>query len=823
MASPFAIFRKHQKLMIAGLAVMAMIAFTFFGIVPSGSSLGRGPQNPVVVTTTKFGNLRRSDIQSLRNQRQALLGFLRSVGPMIQRAGGDQRNVEAVIRIIGPSTEQAVVERWLLEKQAEQMGIAVNDKAINDFLTEIVSPLSQKDIEAVLSQQRSGLSEPQLLALLQKELLAWRVRQLAHQMDPGQMGLAIPPGQRWDYYLKLHREAKIEAVAVPIGRYLDKAPAPADAELKQFFEEHKETIPQADSPEPGFHIPQKVNMQYMKAERAKFMAAVSDAELRAEYDKSKKRWESEEKEHEDALRKAEAAEESAKTGTEKKAEPGEKSPASEKGKPSAQEKSKPTPKAEKPAPEKSGPGPKAEKPAPEKSGPGLKVETPAQEKAKPEATAAKPQAKRPAEEAAPEEPPEKPASPGKKPAERQGTGRRTLVPFRLVSFADEKPGDAAAKPQAEATAERVAPEEPPHRPAAEKPAAEKPAHEKPAAAKTPAKAPAAKTPQRPSEWLKDRIRGELADAKIALSFREIQGMMSQFHSRWMRYDADLNQNLEATPPTPLDFIALAKRFHLAYVRTGLVAAPELAQTDLGKSYMWAGGDESRNMPVAVARRAYESKTLFMPERSQDSEGNQYLLWKTQDEADRVPSWDDEGVQAEVLKAWKTVEARKLARHAAETLSNEAARAKRPLKEVFADRPELKILRPEPFTWLTTGHVPTESLAAGAWLMPRLSPVEGLSLPGTEFMRAVFDMGAGDVGAAMNQPQTVAYVIRATAFTPSEQELQKVFQEDDPFYQIRILALQDQARIDQAWKAEMEKAAAFQWAIKPTEQTAPSED
>ncbi len=34
------------------------------------------------------------------------------------------------------------------------------------------------------------------------------------------------------------------------------------------------------------------------------------------------------------------------------------------------------------------------------------------------------------------------------------------------------------------------------------------------------------------------------------------------------------------------------------------------------------------------------------------------------------------------------------------------------------------------------------------------------MPGQAFMREVFSLKAGDVAAAMNQPQTVAYVIRA---------------------------------------------------------------
>jgi hypothetical protein len=817
MASPFSIFRKHQKMMIAGLAVMAMIAFVFLSGVPTDHS-SRGPQNPVVVTTAKFGKLRTNDVQGLLRQRQGLLGFLRSLKPAIQQAGGEPGRVEGIIRMIGPATEQAVVERWLFAQQAEKMGIAVNDKVINGFLSDVASPLSGKDIEAILSRQRSGISEPQLFAILRQELLALRLRQLSHQLDSAQtafsmvpqMAFSVPPGQRWDYYLRLHREAQIEAVAVPVERYVDKVPDPSQVERKQFFEEYKDVIPRPDSPEPGFHVPQKVDMQYLKAERAKFLASVSDAEVRAEYDRSKKQYDKEEQEYEEAERKAEA-EQPAKPAPEKKAEPGE----------------KPLP-AGKPGSEK--------KPEPKQSV--LEPKTEPQKPPPPE----KPLSKKEAEPAAKAEAKELPEPP-KKPDEHKGAGRRLLPPLRLVSFADETPGDVA-KPPASPAAEKDKPAGQPaeksatEKPAAEKPAtekagAEKPAAEKPATGKSPAKEqppatshkPPATTRERPSTWLKDRIRGKLADAKIRTGFAEIQDVMSQYHSRWTRYDADQKRDIEGTPPTPPDFVALAKRHHLVYAKTGLVAELELVQTDLGKSFMWISTDEVRGMmPAFIARHAYETKTLFMPERSQDSDGNQYLFWKTQDDPDRVPSLDDEDVQAEVLRAWKMIEARKLARQSAEALRSEAARAKRPLKEVFADRPELKVIRPEPFAWLTTGHVPTESLAAGMWLTPRLSPVDKqIPAPGTEFMQTVFDMSAGDVGVAMNQPQTAAYVIHLVAFTPSEQELQKVFEEDDPFYQIRELALDDQKRIDQAWQEEMMKAAGFKWQIKPSERLVAPED
>ena len=145
--------------------------------------------------------------------------------------------------------------------------------------------------------------------------------QTAFSMVP-QMAFSVPPGQRWDYYLRLHREAQIEAVAVPVERATwAKCPTRRRSSSKQFFDEYKEVIPRPDSPDPGFHVPQKVDMQYLKAERARFLAYVSDADVRAEYQKSKKRYDKEEQDNEEAERKAEA-EQAPKPAPEKKAEPG---------------------------------------------------------------------------------------------------------------------------------------------------------------------------------------------------------------------------------------------------------------------------------------------------------------------------------------------------------------------------------------------------------------------------------------------------------------------------------------------------------------------
>ena len=75
MASPFSIFRKYQKAMIAFLALLAMVAFVFLDAMNT-SLKSRSAENPVAVSTKRYGDLKESDLGRLRSRRQRLFNFL---------------------------------------------------------------------------------------------------------------------------------------------------------------------------------------------------------------------------------------------------------------------------------------------------------------------------------------------------------------------------------------------------------------------------------------------------------------------------------------------------------------------------------------------------------------------------------------------------------------------------------------------------------------------------------------------------------------------------------------------------------------------------
>ncbi len=623
---------------------------------------------------------------------------------------------------------------------------------------------------------------------------------------------ALTPAQRWHYFLRVNRMAKIEAAPVAVANYIDSkaVPQPTDAELKAFFEKYKEQYPLPDSPEPGFREPQRIALEYFRADMEKFASPemVTEEEIKEHYEKNKEVY--------DQLEKGPAA-----------TKPATETPSAEK--PTPQKPSAEKPGTEKPVDEK----PAANKPADEK--PATEGEKkPIDEKAKEapkEPDAAGEKAKEPAKEP---EKSEKEKEPAKDSKDTSAVGRTS--PFVLAAWMQDEPAkDEAKAKDAEAMKgpEPVAKEEKPAEQPAAPAAAQQPAAKPAESAKDEAKAaeppqPAAKeatpadkaapapaaTPEKPAEpkaglsdTLKSRIRRQVAYEKIEATFKGLREQMDLYRGKWQKYDAERirrqgkagetkESKAALTPPPRPDFEKLAKEKGLTAGRTELVSQWQMRESEIGASMV------GRQVPVW--QYAYSTLGKFSPERSEDFRG-EFLFWKTEDIKERIPKFDDEGVEKEVLRSWKLIKAREPALAAAKDLAAGASKDKESLKQALAEHPDLAVVTPLPFSWITFGNVPLGSAPNAA----RISNVIGVDMAGEEFMKTVFGLEPGQAGVAMNAPQTVAYVIRLVEFLPSLDDLWKGFEKDD-FSKYAPAAEADRQKIVQAWLQEIKTSAGFEW-------------
>jgi len=114
----------------------------------------------------------------------------------------------------------------------------------------------------------------------------------------------------------------------------------------------------------------------------------------------------------------------------------------------------------------------------------------------------------------------------------------------------------------------------------------------------------------------------------------------------------------------------------------------------------------------------------------------------------------------------------------------------------------------PFSWLTEGMM-------GAGGGPTLSQPEGISMPGDEFMRAVFALESGRTTVAFNEPRTVCYVLRLVSQEPPTAELQEKFLAGrNDRQKIGMVAQQQASQTFRSLIEGMEKRYRLDWKRQP---------
>lgn len=831
MASPFAVFRRNRKAMIVALTVMVMFGFIFIPMLMDAMGTRHGT-DPVIVSTARYGNLTQSQINQLVHRHARLVAFVRELGTAVMQAQGRGEEANKLLfhlRADESNPVPDVVRLWSLARYAQEIGMSVDNAAINDYLVQLtekrVKPFVLDDI-----LKRYSMRESELFELLRESLLSMGL------VDAIVPSVAITtPGQRWDYFQRIRRQAKIELVPIPVKNYVGQVAEPNEAELKQFFEEHKKQPWPPSSPTPGFFQPAKVRLRYIKADLEEIAEKhVTEAEVLAQYEQDKERYDRQNRPRIDLGApnepKTPPSTPSAPTGGSATPAPAD-SPATGPGAAAPSDSDTPA------KPPVSG-----EPSAADKQNGEAKPATESREMKEPDAAsknngdaaAAAGDAMPPAKDNEPgksESTSETPSTPGEKPSSAPATEEssfsRTQAPVRFASLADEPAAGGSEKtdgnesPKPSEPSADGGPKEPKTEDNAKKPGVSgvEPGKEQPSESPKPENGtsagganamngdepkPAAagsdqpaepKTsvpettvpPTGPTDEIKQQIRRELATRKIDELFQQVVRRLTQYRER------RITEQGKVDPP---DFEAWAKENNLVQINTDLLPEWELRKLELADALAESGGSFFETV---------FGQRLFVPTRGFDLRGSQFIWWPTEEAKPYTPKWDDEGVRKTVLDAWKLVKARDLAKQAADKLAAEARKAGKPLKEVFAGRADVEVLDPPEFTWMTAGSV-APLLSAGRL---EVSAVGGVEWPGNEFMRTTFDLSPGESSVAMNQPRTFAYVIRVVDFTPSDNVLWESFTTLEYRHYAQIAANDMQAKLF-GWFAQIQDAIGLKW-------------
>ncbi len=763
--------RKNQKAIMAVSGVLIILVFTVGGALQQ--YLSQNPNSGAFNTTVvswKGGNIDEQEMMRLVSAHNLANQAVRSIAADAIQKGAEPHGLgvspyEGSFGIVSDLSENAVFRVMMLADKARSMGLTVNDDAVKQYLNKLSGgQLKEGDLKRIIQDTLGErMSLTQFFEQMKTELLAQNMLFLA------QTGIyALPPSEAYEYFERLNRSAQVETMPVKVEDFIDQVSGtPTQRELQELYDKHKNSLSHPEFAEPGFRVPRQIAIEFVKVDFGKLVdeekAKITEEQVKAEYEKRIAAGDfkvpvlPEIPHSTDEPKTDEPKTEEPKTDEPKTDEPKTEEPKTEE--PKTEEPKTEEPKTEEPKTDE----PKTDEPKTDEGQVSAVICVVKDEPAVPAATDDKPE----------------PAAP------------------------EDKSTDKPAEPTTEEPAVDPKPEEKPATDPATDPATEP--------MKPDATQPVAEEPQfQPLEKVRDQILTSLArepaQKRMDEAFAAVRKAVVA-HGRVTR-SARTEYNRDKKNPAPDEFALakVAKDAGLQFDSIPLINQFDIEKDhEIGRASASAAGQFGRSLPFVMS--AFNPKRdVYVPEQVNALFSQmEYLYWLTDAKDEFLPPFKD--CEKEVAKAWKVLEARKLAKAEAERLAKEVASGKT-LKESFVDR---AVNETSMFTWFTQGFTP---YGMG---QPQLSEVKGVGMAGMKFMEVVFSLKPGETGVAPNQPETIYYVVQLQKTAPGNDLLRELFaggsaQRSMPT--IQALWRKERQPIMSQWMDDLDKEYSVEWKRDP---------
>lgn len=822
MSSPFATFRKHKNYWMAGMVLLAILAFIVAPAIDSMMDYMRSsgdPGNDVVVRWSD-GKITSGTVNYIRARHARTIRFLQSLAREVIANGGmpkvpgfrydptNKRVEDLGLPML--DSNRAVCQTMIIAERAKQLGIQFEKPVVDDFFKRFCDrKISSARFEELLKETAGrDLPVSELYRQLELELSAVVMERVALAGVNYEGMPLVTPGNLWQNYLRLNQSARVEAYPVLTRDFIKQVKeSPSDAEIRALYEAGADNFPSPNSPEPGFRRRYQANIEYVSGSWNQMLeiekAKISDEALKAEYDRQVALGGL--KVPVDAAPSPEGSPQPAPQGGEAsgvvpKPENQSTKPAGEGDKPAEPTAAKPDA-GQAPAPvgsprdDSKDAKPADDKPADDKATDDKPVDD-------------KPVDDKPAEDKGADDQPagNKPEANAQPDAQDQSrsSGRQGPSAVRLVAFQQNDalpPPVANPAPPQEATTTGTSASQPTTGSTGESAAAAAAG----ATAGTSAGA-AASPPMRTQtfEEAKDSLARSLAMNTVR---DQLQAKLGKIETAMNAYASSRTMeqaNIEAGRKTdkkvvPVDLKKLAEAEGLTYGSTGMSDGMRLASTPIGRSMI--GNQSLANSIMTPAVELFRPvRSMFIDmENVSEPDFQEFVSWKTQEVAAYTPALTD--IREEVIEAWKTQRARVLAKEESEKLADKLKKAgDEPWKATLDAQQQTLVISPPPFTWMSA---PREMFAPA-----QISFVQGLDTVGAEFMQRVFSTQAGQVVVAPNQGLTTYYVTRVVELSPTLDQLQQNFEVSRG--RARQLAFSERERLFSEWYDNIERTLGVQW-------------
>ncbi len=271
---PFAVFRRHQKKLLAIFAILAMFGFVLADSLPRLLSSGYvgGAGDPIVATI--YGRkIRRSSLNEMAAQRNRANLFLTELNPYLGRAP------------FGDLSTRSLVDALILEHEADRLGIPKRPEVARDLLRELTNGAMNKEtFEMLLRRFGSQVSGEQILVDIANQLRINKTR--------GLMGRAlVTPLDVFQEYRAQNERVSVRALGFSVEDFVGKVPDPSPEQVRAYYERYKDVLPDTTRDTPGFKIPRQLRAEILSIDGAalakQYRDKLTESELLSYYENRK--------------------------------------------------------------------------------------------------------------------------------------------------------------------------------------------------------------------------------------------------------------------------------------------------------------------------------------------------------------------------------------------------------------------------------------------------------------------------------------------------------------------------------------------------------
>src|SRR4051812_26358503 len=225
---PFAVFRRHQRKLLAIFAILAMFGFVLADSLPrllSGGPYGSNG-NPVVVKL--YGrSIYRSDISEMAAERNRANTFMAELfGFNGQPFFGDVNST------------RALVDALILQHEADELKMPKGPEVAREWLKQVTNGMMSRELfEGALSRfSNQQVSGEQILHDIANQVRLSRVRRLYGSP-------VVTPLDVFNIYRDQNERVAAKAATFPVASYISNVAEPTDAQVRQYYATYKDVLP----------------------------------------------------------------------------------------------------------------------------------------------------------------------------------------------------------------------------------------------------------------------------------------------------------------------------------------------------------------------------------------------------------------------------------------------------------------------------------------------------------------------------------------------------------------------------------------------------